>query len=330
MSLSRPRAMTPASLAASRANGAKGKGPRSVRGKHHSFMNALKHGRYSRNLLKNLDIAGRKDDLELLKHIRECVSYFLSPVTRGQQRETQKLARDIWGWVSEQEKMFEAKRRSLIGTMPWWIAQPSRLRVRDGLGRTVISVTVGYQGRWREAGGGMVRVPLTICAGLGAYLSGRSIARNPAAPPPTVRKRSASPATSKKTGHLAPATPEELRPSGPQAAGQPSPDQFSSDPQTPGARLEPMPSLQPEGVPSAGDTTAARAKASAGGTLCAGATPSDRGVPFATPALSAGRTLSAPIGSRQKPGFRALIKTLAEKAATLMPGKEPLEGSGRA
>ena len=134
-------------LAACRADGAKGKGPRTVRGKHHSFMNALKHGRYSRKFLKNLDLAGRKDDLELFKHIRECVFYFLAPVSRGEERETDLLARKIWGWVREQEKRFRANRRSVIVTMSWWMIAPSRLRIRDPQGRTLISVTMGYQGR---------------------------------------------------------------------------------------------------------------------------------------------------------------------------------------
>ena len=79
MSLLKSRTMTPGRARGLPGHGAKGKGPRTVKGRHRSFLNALQHGRYSLNLLKNMDIAGRKGDLELLKYIRECVCHFRRP-----------------------------------------------------------------------------------------------------------------------------------------------------------------------------------------------------------------------------------------------------------
>ena len=56
--LLRPRTLTPASLAARRANALKSTGPRTAQGKARVALNSLKHGRSAVNLPEKLARAG--------------------------------------------------------------------------------------------------------------------------------------------------------------------------------------------------------------------------------------------------------------------------------
>jgi hypothetical protein len=68
--LCRPRTLTPAALAARRANALKSTGPRTDQGKARVALNSLKHGRYAVNLPEKLARAGRRQGEAEWRQIR--------------------------------------------------------------------------------------------------------------------------------------------------------------------------------------------------------------------------------------------------------------------
>lgn len=73
MSLRKRPTLTPALLAANRANAQKSTGPRTVQGKNRIVLNALKHGRHARTFRDKLLRARSKEDAELFQWILEQV-----------------------------------------------------------------------------------------------------------------------------------------------------------------------------------------------------------------------------------------------------------------
>jgi hypothetical protein len=69
MSLRRRPTITPALLAANRANARRSTGPRTVEGKNRVVLNALKEGRHARNLGENLRRAKSQAEAELFQWI---------------------------------------------------------------------------------------------------------------------------------------------------------------------------------------------------------------------------------------------------------------------
>jgi hypothetical protein len=67
MSLRRPPTVTPALLAANRANARKSTGPRTVEGKDRIVLNALKEGRHARDFGDNLRRAKSQGEAELFQ-----------------------------------------------------------------------------------------------------------------------------------------------------------------------------------------------------------------------------------------------------------------------
>ncbi len=169
MPLCQPKTKTPALLAACRANARKGTGPRTAEGKSRSRLNALKHGRYSPNFRENLAQAGRKTGVKRFDFIRSHVLKFLPPVTQQQKREADELARFIWCWAEKKERIGRKQRSSMDSASYHAEALPlARLRIRDRKGRTLVSVTVGYQRRRTGKGDSVARVALTLTPGKGS------------------------------------------------------------------------------------------------------------------------------------------------------------------
>ncbi len=169
MSLCRPKTKTPALLAACRANARKGTGPRTAEGKCRSRLNALKHGRYSPSFRENLVQAGREMGVKRFDFIRSYVRKFLPPVTQDQKREAEELARFIWCWAERKEKAERKQRSSMDSVNYHATALPfSRLQIRDRKGRTLVTVTLGYQRRRAGEGRSVARVALTLTPGKGS------------------------------------------------------------------------------------------------------------------------------------------------------------------
>jgi len=170
MSLCRPKTKTPALLAACRANARKGTGPRTPEGKCRSRLNALKHGRYSPNFRESLAQAGREMGVKRFDFIRHHLLKFLPPVTQEQKRKAEELSRFVWCWAERQEKALGTKQRSSMDSVNYHIAtlSISRLPICDQNGRTLVTVTLGYQSRRTGAGRRLARVALTLTPGKGS------------------------------------------------------------------------------------------------------------------------------------------------------------------
>ncbi|MGH9358306.1 MAG: hypothetical protein ACRD1O_03925 [Terriglobia bacterium] len=98
--LCRSPKLTPARLAACRSNARKSTGPRTVRGKARSSLNALKHGRYARRLTRTLEQAGERGQLRVYGEIVDRISWRFRVDWEREQRITERLARQVWcyGW----------------------------------------------------------------------------------------------------------------------------------------------------------------------------------------------------------------------------------------
>jgi hypothetical protein len=100
--LCRSPRLTPARLAACRANARKSTGPRTARGKARSSLNALKHGRYARLLTRSLERAEANDQLNLYWNIVGRISLHFGVDWNCEQSKAECLARQVWcyGWKS--------------------------------------------------------------------------------------------------------------------------------------------------------------------------------------------------------------------------------------
>ncbi len=98
--LCRSPKLTPARLAACRANARKSTGPRTARGKARSSLNALKHGRYARKLTRTLERAGEREQLQVYWGIVSRISLHFQVDWKREQQTTERLARQVWcyGW----------------------------------------------------------------------------------------------------------------------------------------------------------------------------------------------------------------------------------------
>src|SRR5579875_3611700 len=108
--LCRSPQLTPARLAACRANARKSTGPRTARGKARSSLNALKHGRYAHRLTHTLEQAGERQQLHLYWEILSRISRHFQVDWPREQRTAERLARQVWcsGWKAlEQVKRTE-------------------------------------------------------------------------------------------------------------------------------------------------------------------------------------------------------------------------------
>ncbi len=104
MSLRKRPTMTPALLAANRANAGKSTGPRTVEGKNRIVLNALKDGRYARNFDEKLLRAKSKEDAELFQWILQQVrTAFRLHGWEQDERLAERLAQRVWCTLEREE-----------------------------------------------------------------------------------------------------------------------------------------------------------------------------------------------------------------------------------
>jgi hypothetical protein len=115
--LCRSPKLTPARLAACRANARKSTGPRTARGKARSSMNALKHGRYARRLTQSLERVGEKEQLKLYWSIVGRISLHFGVNWNREQSKAECLARQVWcyGWKAWLRRQAERQVRTKPG-----------------------------------------------------------------------------------------------------------------------------------------------------------------------------------------------------------------------
>jgi hypothetical protein len=98
--LCRSPKLTPARLAACRANARKSTGPRTAAGKARSSLDALKHGRYARCLARSLERARENEQQGLYWNIVGTISRHYRVDWNREQSTAECLARQVWcyGW----------------------------------------------------------------------------------------------------------------------------------------------------------------------------------------------------------------------------------------
>ena len=142
MSLRRRPTVTPAQLAANRANARKSTGPRTVEGKGRIVLNALKNGRHAQNLGENLQRAKSQEEAELFQWILDQVhTAFRLHGWKQDARKAERLAQRVWCELRREERRWHAfaqrlgngrvrfqRRTATLWAVPW---TPPRL---GGLG----------------------------------------------------------------------------------------------------------------------------------------------------------------------------------------------------
>ncbi len=96
MALRKSPTRTLAFLAANRANALKSTGPRTPQGKARSCLNALKDGRYARNLSRRLARAGERSSAELLVRMRSAICAGFGGATPSGRLRAESLASQVW------------------------------------------------------------------------------------------------------------------------------------------------------------------------------------------------------------------------------------------
>jgi hypothetical protein len=96
MPLVKPPTLTPAKLAACRANAQKSTGPRTPEGKRRIVFNSLKHGERSRDFLSTLLKAGSREEKESYLELHYRLEPLLQPTTPGDRKKAEDLLRQLW------------------------------------------------------------------------------------------------------------------------------------------------------------------------------------------------------------------------------------------
>ncbi len=168
--------MTPALLAACRANAKKCTGPRTPEGKARVALNGLRHGMRSKNFLALLARSGH--GLEDFQALHIAMRGAILPVGPEQDERCLRLA--IHAWTTkrriEREIASPARRQELFARTKGTLPQPWRLKiprpgwhvtvsiwVRRGRGRNLERVSPGLG--WRE-GQGRLHVGVTVTASM--------------------------------------------------------------------------------------------------------------------------------------------------------------------
>lgn len=109
MALCKSRNVSPAMLAAARRNARKSTGPKTEKGKAFSALNAMKHGRTSRDFRGILARAGQ--NLDLFDWIFGQICAVLEPDTTDALLEVEMMAREVWisFWRSQRLKKSATK-----------------------------------------------------------------------------------------------------------------------------------------------------------------------------------------------------------------------------
>jgi hypothetical protein len=105
MSLRKRPTITPALLAANRANALRSTGPRTAEGKDRIVLNALKDGRHARDLGEKLGRAKSNGDAELFQWILEQVrTAFRLHGWQEDERKAERLAQQVWCEFGREER----------------------------------------------------------------------------------------------------------------------------------------------------------------------------------------------------------------------------------
>ncbi len=168
--------MTPALLAACRANAQKCTGPRTPEGKARVALNGLRHGMRSKKFLALLARSGR--GLEDFQALHRAMRGAILPV--GAEQDERCLQAAIYVWTTkrkiERDISSPARRQQLFARTNGTIPQPWRLRIprpgwhvtvsiwlRRGRGRNFERVSSGLG--WKE-GQGRLHVGVTVTASM--------------------------------------------------------------------------------------------------------------------------------------------------------------------
>ena len=109
MCLRKPPSRTSTFLAANRRNAQKCTGPRTVRGKARSSLNALKHGKYARHLSAKLLASGDRGSAALYARICEEIKLTFRVADPRMEDQVERLANAVFG---------TARRAGVLGTKP--------------------------------------------------------------------------------------------------------------------------------------------------------------------------------------------------------------------
>ncbi len=131
MSLIKSLALTPAKLAANRANARRSTGPRTPRGRQRTRLNALKHGLRSRSFAST--VVNSAEDRKKFRQGMVMLSLALVPAGSAARKLTEKLARMMWtrscgAGPNGRQPFFLATRRELVllarvaQVCKWWYA----------------------------------------------------------------------------------------------------------------------------------------------------------------------------------------------------------------
>lgn len=138
MSLRHSPVLTPASLAARRANARKSTGPRTVRGRARSSLNGLKHGRYARRLHPRLLRANAWDGAGLYRRLQFALLGTFGPCDLTGYRDCQRMAAEAWCQFGGLRRPCGAKLESPFDSNAnplWFLGALGRLAgVQIGLG----------------------------------------------------------------------------------------------------------------------------------------------------------------------------------------------------
>ncbi len=104
MSLRKSSRITPALLAANRANASRCTGPRTAEGKRRILLNALKHGRYARSFREHLVKAGPREAVELFDWIHQKICACFEPTGEKERRRAERLACQVWSVLCRRRK----------------------------------------------------------------------------------------------------------------------------------------------------------------------------------------------------------------------------------
>jgi hypothetical protein len=112
MSLRRRPTVTPALLAANRANARKSTVPRTVEGKDHIVPNALKEGAHAPNFGENLRRTKSQEEAELFHWILDRVrAAFRLHGWQEDERKAERLAQRVWCELEREERRLHALAR---------------------------------------------------------------------------------------------------------------------------------------------------------------------------------------------------------------------------
>jgi len=96
MSLVKSPTLTPAKLAACRANAQKSTGPRTSEGKRRIILNSLKHGERSRDFVGSLRKAGSPEEKASYVDLYFRLEQLLQPTTAEGRKQLDALLRELW------------------------------------------------------------------------------------------------------------------------------------------------------------------------------------------------------------------------------------------